>query len=128
MQKASVGGVLGIVASVLGMLGSLFFFALPVLMESSGELGDTYEDAMLEFIMAFYVILGIIGLILGIVGIVGGAFAIRRRVFGLALAGAIISSVLFYPLGIVSVVLVSMGYPEFRGPAPAAYPQTPSAI
>jgi len=128
MQRATIGGVLGMVASIIGILGSLMFMALPALMRASNEMTGEYEDAVLALASGFYIILGVLGLIMSAVGIVGSVFALRRRVFGLALTGAIFSSIVFYPLGIVAVILVSMGYQEFRRPAPlmAAPPAPPS--
>jgi hypothetical protein len=61
---------------------------------------------------------GIIGLpwiILGIVAIIGGAFAIRRRAWGMALAGSICA--LMWPmslLGILSIVFVAISKKEFK--------------
>jgi hypothetical protein len=118
MQKGTVGGILAIVASTLGMIGSLFFFALPAFIESMDEISSEYDPGALEIVAAVYVIIGVVGLIIGALGIVGGIFAVRRKVWGMALAGAIASSILFYPLGIVAVILVSMGYPEFRKTEP----------
>jgi len=58
---------------------------------------------------------GILALIVGIVAIVGGIFAIRRRLWGLALAGAICA--LFPPhiavLGILAIIFVSLARGEF---------------
>ena len=62
--------------------------------------------------------LGAIGaplIAIGIVAIIGGIFAIRRRIWGLALAGAICA--LFPPpviiLGILAIIFVAMGKNEF---------------
>ncbi len=126
MQKASVGGILAIVSSVLGALMGLFFLAMPLLMGSIDEL-DTgnaiSDDVMMQFLVVFYAAIGIFYLLVGALGVVGGIFAINRKKFGLALAGAIASSLSFYPLGIVAVILVSMAYPEFnRTPTPQVVP------
>ncbi len=121
MQKAIIGGVLGIVASALGMLGSLFMFAMPALMSSS-SLGTEYDEAFSSLMSGFYIFFGVIGLLLGILGIVGGICSVRRKIFGLALTGAIVSSIIFFPLGIVAVILVSMGYPEFKKTEPVLVP------
>jgi hypothetical protein len=67
--------------------------------------------------------LWVVGLVLGGLGLVGGIFAVQRKTWGLAAAGAIASSAIFYPLGIAAVVLVSMAYREFQ--RPEALPQTP---
>lgn len=59
---------------------------------------------------------GVILLILGIVSIIGGIYALRRRVFGMSLAGAITA---LFPspamiLGILSLIFVVLGKAEFR--------------
>jgi len=62
-------------------------------------------------------IFGIIAIpiiILGIIAIVGGIYALRRKVWGLALAGSICA--LFWPgfiLGILAIIFVAMGKNEF---------------
>lgn len=78
---------------------------------------------------------GIIALILGIVAIVGGVFALKRRIWGLSLAGAICA--LFPPhiaiLGILAIIFVSLSKKEFgkqeNKPSENATPSsgTPSA-
>ncbi len=54
-------------------------------------------------------------IVLGIISIVGGIFALRRRVWGMALAGAICA--LFPPpiavLGILAIVFVALSQEEF---------------
>ena len=59
-------------------------------------------------------------IVLGIVALIGGICALRRRLWGLALAGAICAAVL-HPyigrtalfLGVPAVILVSLGKREF---------------
>jgi hypothetical protein len=67
-----------------------------------------------------------VGIGLGLIAIVGGIFAIRRKVWGLALAGAICAIVPPHPwgyltwtpvLGILAVVFVALSKNEFTGPA-----------
>jgi hypothetical protein len=63
-----------------------------------------------------------VGIVLGTVAIAGGIFAIRRKVWGLALAGAVCAIVPPHPwgsliwtpaLGILAVVLVVLSKSEF---------------
>jgi hypothetical protein len=54
--------------------------------------------------------------VLGIVAVVGGISAIRRKRFGLSLAGAICALPSVF-LGIAAVVLVALGKREFRAKA-----------
>jgi hypothetical protein len=57
-------------------------------------------------------IVGVLVLVLGIVAIIGGAYALRRKSFGLSLAGAIcaLPSVLF---GILAVIFIALSRKEF---------------
>jgi hypothetical protein len=60
---------------------------------------------------SWVIIAGCVG-VLGIVAIVGGISAIRRKRFGLSLAGAI-SALLSGILGILAVIFVALGKREF---------------
>ena len=59
--------------------------------------------------------IGVLLLVIGVVAIIGGVFAIRRKVWGLALAGAICA--LFPPhvavLGILAIIFVALSKGEF---------------
>lgn len=61
--------------------------------------------------------LGAIGvpfILLGAVAIAGGIYALRRKFWGLALAGSICSFVGPFPLGIPAVLFVVLSKDEFR--------------
>lgn len=123
MQKAVGGGILAIVSSVLGIITGLFIMAAPLFFKSMLE-SDYYgltaweEADMLAVLGLGYVAIGVVFILTGVLGIVGGVFAIKRKLWALALAGTIAASILFYPLGIMAVILVSMAQPEFHQPAP----------
>ena len=100
--KPTTAGILTIVAGALNVIAGIVVVAL----------GETIG------MWAGFWGLGAIGaplIILGIVAIAGGVFALRRRIWGLALAGAICA--LFPPpiivLGILSIIFVAMGRREF---------------
>lgn len=61
-------------------------------------------------------VLGIPLSILAILAIVGGVYALRRKVWGLALAGSIASlfSPYFFLLGIAAIVFTAMSKKEFE--------------
>jgi hypothetical protein len=92
-------------ASVIGPDGVRYFWQL-----------DIFGSPFFPFIYYWpsyrWVIIGGCVAILGIVAIVGGVSAIRRKKFGLSLAGAIcaLPSVI---LGIPAVIFVAMGKREF---------------
>jgi hypothetical protein len=52
---------------------------------------------------------------LGVVAVVGGVCALRRRVWGLALAGAICAlfPLVVVPVGVLAIVFMSLGKKEF---------------
>ena len=91
-----VGVIFGILLAVLGAVGGgiLGMFGLP-------GLGALAAGAMA------------VPLILGIVAIVGGVYAMRRRKWGLALAGTICSLFTVWFLGIPAIIFVIMGKNEF---------------
>jgi len=112
--KPVSGGVLSIVAGALSVaLGLLFLFLGGIL---SGVLAAVGLPGILSFIP-----LPILGgaaiplFILGTVAILGGSYAVRRRNWPLALAGAICA--LFPPqvtiLGALAIVFIVMGKNEF---------------
>jgi hypothetical protein len=100
--KPTTAGILSIIAGAFGLFGGIGIGSL------GGYLG--YLTGMGGLGAAF----GIPLAVLGIVAIVGGAFALKRRVWGLALAGAICALFGFNILGILAIIFVSMGKKEFK--------------
>jgi uncharacterized membrane protein YozB (DUF420 family) len=58
--------------------------------------------------------LAIILIIVAIVSVIGGVFAIKRKVWGMALAGSIAAFFCFFIFGIISIVLITLGHNEFK--------------
>jgi hypothetical protein len=58
-------------------------------------------------------IIGVLFLVLGILAVIGGISAVRRKSFGLSLAGAI-SALPSGLLGILAVIFVALGKRELR--------------
>ena len=58
-------------------------------------------------------VIGAVSLAFGIVSLVGGIQAIRRKAWGLALAGSILAIPASALLGILSIIFVSTGKREF---------------
>lgn len=98
------GGILGslIGGGWQGMLGD--FGPLPVLPDISGV------------ISAVATVIAIVVIVFGVIAIVGGVQSIKRRHWGLALAGAILSFP-FLPLGgilgLLAIIFVCLGRREF---------------
>ncbi len=115
---AKIGGILSIVAGGLGCLGALALIAFAVVIGLYG--GGTYyyngyyePDNVFTILMVFYVVGGLIGIIISALAVTGGIFAIKKKHWGLALAGSIAGVLAFLPCGIVAVIFTVMGKPEF---------------
>ena len=90
----TAGGILSIIGGASEVIGAGIFVV---------SVGPTWLT-----------ILGVPPLVLGIIAIAGGVSAIRRKSFGLSLAGAT-CALLSVPLGILAVIFVALGKREFGG-------------
>ncbi len=78
------------------------------------DVSDTSEAALAVGIAgAFYLAIGFFFMLVSALAIVGGIFSIRRRRWGLALAGAIAATSVFFYCGVPAIIFVSMGRSEF---------------
>jgi hypothetical protein len=102
--KPPTAGILSIVAGALGLIGGLVV----------GVIGGTF--AGIEGIPGVGAMLAAIAIpliIIGIVAIVGGYYALKRRIWGLALAGTICALFCVWFLGIPAIIFVILGKSEF---------------
>lgn len=106
--RARLGGVLTLVAGIVGLVSALMFILT----------GDNIQTA-LNFPATVAALNGMPSLIMGIIAVAGGAVAIKRRVFGFAVAGAVLSIVATFNLGIViilgilGVIFIALGKNDF---------------
>jgi hypothetical protein len=122
--RPRVAGILCIIAGAIGVVAGIWLVLLALVLTSEPGGGVELSDAP---IIRF----GILGIIAIIIAIVGGVYALRRRIWGLALAGSI--CVLFCPpgylifagfhdyfelapaiVGIPAIIFVSLGKGEFK--------------
>lgn len=109
------GGILSIVAGSLGLI------AIAFLITFGATFGADIARDVLDS-LGFWEVgmpLTIIGLVaiplalINVVAIVGGVYATRRRLWGLALAGAICTLVPSQLLGILAIIFVAISRREF---------------
>ena len=99
--KPTTAGVLCIIAGAIGVI-------IGIVIAAVGSIGWF-------FVMPWFSAIGAPFIIIGIIAIVGGSYALKRRVWGLALAGSICA--VFGPwgiLGILAIIFVSLGKGEFK--------------
>ena len=107
--KPMTAGILSIIAGVLGAVGGI------VAATVGRTIGGLWMGPMA--VPNITMILGAIAIpliILGIVAIVGGIYALRRRIWGLALAGSICSLICVWFLEIPAIIFTAMGKNEFE--------------
>jgi hypothetical protein len=127
-NNAKIGGILSIVSGAFGvfyLLGILFIvLALSVSTIESDYFYNDYQspDGVITAIMVFYIVVCVGMTLLGALGVVGGVYALRRRNWGLALAGAIGGTITFFPVGIPAIVFVALGKGEFETESKPAPP------
>lgn len=100
--KPTVGGILAIIAGVLQVIFGT------VLATVVGFVGAFIGMGWLSAIGAPLIVIGI-------VAIIGGIYALRRKVWGLALAGSICALIgPWFILGILAIIFVALGKGEFK--------------
>jgi len=107
--KPTTAGILNIVAGVIGVLLGI---GVAILAEIVALVAGAYIPGLPSGVV--FELIGVPWVILGVVAIVGGVFALRRRIWGLAYAGAICALLLTFILGILSITFVSLGKGEFE--------------
>jgi hypothetical protein len=108
----TTAGILNIICGVADIIGGL------ILLIGGAASGLIHQFANADIspavLMLILVLLGIFCLILGVLALVGGIYALRRKVWGMALAGSIISFFIIWPLGIASIVFTALSRKEFE--------------
>jgi hypothetical protein len=99
--KSTVAGILSIIAGAIGMI-------IGIVVAAVGGIGWFFWMPWFSAIAAPIIVVGIIA-------IVGGIYALRREVWGLALAGSICALIgPWFVLGILAIIFVSLGKREFK--------------
>ena len=89
-----IGGICGIaIGAIVATVGSAFMLGIPGLEMIAGIGGGMIAT--------------------GVIALIGGIFALRRKAWGFALAGAILALFPIIPLGVLAIIFVSMGKKEF---------------
>jgi len=127
-NNAKVGGILSIVSGGFGVLFGAFYMLLifffnfmitniPQTMPQT-PMEPEFPQEMFLIMAAIYGGIGLILALIGVLAIVGGVYALKKKHWGLALAGAIASDIVFSPCGIPALIFVCLGKDEFTTGGP----------
>jgi len=112
-RKPTVAGILDIIAGILGLFAfMLMVIGLLVFM----PMGGTNLPVQIpgQSLNAIIIAVSVPVVILAVLAIVGGAYALRRRVWGISLAGSIAAFFCSWPLGVVAIILIAISKKEFE--------------
>jgi len=133
--KPTTAGIMTIITGAMGIAGGVLLFLLSGIVRTLGGIdwgqwmdkwsgedwwgpGAAYPPGMVEQFLGgatmWIMIAGIIVLVFGIIALSGGISAIKRRRWGLSLAGSILSLFIMPILGILAIIFVSLGKREFE--------------
>lgn len=102
MWKSITAGIMSLISGIIGIGGGVIttLFSGDFVASSGGILG--FEP------------FGVPTIILGVVAFVGGIFSLRRRVWPLAIIGAVCAIPCMPVLGTLSIILVTLADEEFN--------------
>ena len=121
-NNAKIGGILSIISGGIGALGGLFVMALGIffsvffrIMAPTFPKGaDAPPQGFFDIFAIIYGIMGFMLVLIAALAIAGGVFSLKKRYWGLALAGGIAASYIFFASGIAALIFIAMARPEFQ--------------
>ena len=102
----TTAGILDIIAGSCGLICALVFVSLGGIMR--------FVPNVPTYLWPIFTALAVPLALIGILAIVGGIYALRRKVWGLALAGSIAAFFPSWILGLTAIVLTALSKNEFE--------------
>jgi hypothetical protein len=117
-----MASILDIMAGAIGMVSGIAFAMLKLFFDTVNKEvlrfnPQIIQPAMIKWVENMFSTLFAVPFVLvfiGIVSIIGGVYALQRRIWVFALAGAISSCIAFPFFGIPSVIITSLAKDEFN--------------
>lgn len=101
-----VAGILDIIAGSFGLILAFIFVLLGGVMR--------FIPQVPPYLFPIFTALSLPFAIVGILAIVGGIYALKRKIWGLALAGSIAAFFPSWILGLTAIVLTALSKNEFE--------------
>jgi hypothetical protein len=115
--KPTTAGILNIISGAGGIIGFFFLLLFGMIIVNAASWGgfteQDIETLSVGLSATVFIVLAIISAVLGILTLIGGIFALKRKLWGLALAGSIASAISGSLLGILAIIFLAMSKDEF---------------
>jgi len=106
-----VAGILDILSGVFSLLGVLgLIIAIVVTSGALGFAGVWVPVNVTNILWSIAIPLAIVGTL----SLIGGIYAVQRKMWGLALAGSIVTVLPSFLLGVAALILVALSKDEFE--------------
>ncbi|MFC2005471.1 hypothetical protein ACFLVG_00715 [Chloroflexota bacterium] len=117
-KNHTIGGILSIISGAFGFFHlAMALFSIYMCRSMFNAPFSPYTPSpppeFFTVIAIFYGGIGSFLALLGIVGIVGGVYALKKKGWVLALAGAIAGTFTFFPCGIPAIIFITLAKQEF---------------
>ena len=115
--KPTVAGILMIIVGAFSIIGAFFAIVISIVISAgsswAGLNGNDFGTVDPSTVAAVVLVIGIIAIIFAILEIISGIFSINRKIWGLALAGAIVTALTSTVMGVLAIIFLAMGKNEF---------------
>ena len=120
-NHAKIAGILSIISGAFGgfhLIGASFSVYIFRYMFKTPYYGypSIPPDEFITIMTIFYSAIGLFFALVGVLGIVGGLYALKKKRWGLAVAGAIAATITFFPCGIPAIIYVTLAKQDFSEP------------
>lgn len=106
-------GILDIVAGAFSLI-ALFLLGMGIMFFSIAGASSTPLPIGASEMMVIFWIIAVPKALLSILAIIGGVYALKKRVWGLALAGSIAAIFSAFILGVASIIFTIMSKDQFE--------------
>jgi hypothetical protein len=113
--KPVLAGILDIISGAIGMVGGLYIVILSSIFRAIHQNLGVSQEVILkieQFISSVSAIPFVL-MFIGIAAIIGGVYALQRRIWAFALAGSILSCMVFPIFGLPAIIITVIARDEF---------------
>lgn len=112
--KSTLAGILDIIAGTLALFGLIFFIIGILVFIPASKISGIPVPIPMSLSLVLLFALAPVLLTAQILAIIGGIYAIKRKLWGLALTGSIAAVFCSSPLGIAAIVFTILSKSEFE--------------